>query len=198
MQTAANRVKRTEIARTAALLFEENGYHATSVADIAEAVGLSKPTLYHYVKSKGEIVSWIHDEVMDLLLARLEERVAGEMRPEEIIRLNILDIIEAMDTRPGHLKVYFEHHKELPAALRREAKVKRDRFQALIEETIDRGIQTGVFRQLDIRMTTLALFGITNWSYQWYRPEGAQRSNEVAQHLFDLFMNGVTKRADLH
>lgn len=192
MQTAANRVRRQEIVRAAALLFEEKGYHATSVTDIAEAVGLSKPTLYHYVKSKGEIVSWIHDEIIDLLLARLEERVAEGMAPDEIIRLNIVDIIEAMDTRPGHLKVYFEHHKELPEALRREAKVKRDRFQALIEETIARGVRTGLFREVDIRMTTLALFGITNWSYQWYRPEGAKRSNEVAQHLFGVFINGVT------
>lgn len=192
MQTAANVVRRKEIVRAAALLFEEKGYHATSVTDIAEAVGLSKPTLYHYVKSKGEIVSWIHDEIIDLLLARLEERVAQDMTPDEILRLNILDIIEAMDTRPGHLKVYFEHHKELPEALRREAKVKRDRFQALIEETIARGVRSGLFRELDIRMTTLALFGITNWSYQWYRPEGAKRSQEVAQHLFDVFINGVT------
>lgn len=192
MQTAANVVRRQEIVRAAALLFEEKGYHATSVTDIAEAVGLSKPTLYHYVKSKGEIVSWIHDEIIDLLLARLEERVAQDMAPNEILRLNIVDIIEAMDTRPGHLKVYFEHHKELPEALRREAKVKRDRFQVLIEETIARGIRSGLFRELDIRMTTLALFGITNWSYQWYRPEGTKRSQEVAQHLFDVFINGVT------
>lgn len=192
MQTAANVVRRQEIVRAAALLFEEKGYHATSVTDIAEAVGLSKPTLYHYVKSKGEIVSWIHDEIIDLLLARLEERVAQDMAPDEILRLNIVDIIESMDTRPGHLKVYFEHHKELPEDLRREAKVKRDRFQALIEETIARGIRGGLFRELDIRMTTLALFGITNWSYQWYRPEGAKRSQEVAQHLFDVFIKGVT------
>lgn len=192
VETPANRVRRAEIVRAAALLFEQQGFYPTSVADIAQAVGLSKPSLYHYVKSKGEIVAWIHDEIMDLLLARLEERVAAQTPPDEIIRLNIVDIIEAMDSRPGHLKVFFEHHRELPEPLRRDAKAKRDRFQALIEGAISDGIRSGIFRDLDVRMTTLALFGITNWSYQWYRPAGPKRSSEVAEHLYAVFMLGVS------
>lgn len=192
VETVASHVRHAQIVRAAALLFEEHGYHPTSVADIAQAVGLSKPSLYHYVKSKGEIVAWIHDEIMDLLLARLEERVSSNKAPSEIIRLNIADIIEAMDTRPGHLKVFFENHREIPEPLRRNATIKRDRFQALIEATISDGIRSGVFRELDVRLATLALFGITNWSYQWYQPEGPKKSNEVAEHLFHVFMLGVS------
>jgi AcrR family transcriptional regulator len=185
-------VRQAQLIEAAAKLFERNGYYATGVEDIAHAVGLSKPTLYHYVKTKGEIVAWIHDEIMDILLARLEERVASGMSPSEVLRLNVVDIIDVMDTKPGHLKVFFEHHREIPEPLRRAATVKRDRYQSLIEHTIARGIEQGLFRKTDVRLTTLALFGITNWSYQWYRPSGAKQSHEVAEHLFNVFMRGVS------
>jgi TetR/AcrR family transcriptional regulator, cholesterol catabolism regulator len=191
MAVEARGLRRAQLIEAAALLFERQGYYTTGVEDIARAVGLSKPTLYHYAKSKGEIVAWIHDEIMDLLLARLEDRVASGMDPVEILRLNVVDIIDVMDTKPGRLKVFFEHHREIPEPLRRAAKVKRDRYQALIELTIADGIERGLFRQTDVRLTTLALFGITNWSYQWYKPSGQKRSNQVAEQLFNVFLGGV-------
>lgn len=191
MTAEARDLRKAQLIEASALLFEKQGYYAIGVEDIARAIGLSKPSLYHYVKAKGEIVAWIHDEIMDILLARLEERVALGMSPVEILRCNVVDIIGVMDTKPGHLKVFFEHHREIPEPLRRAAKVKRDRYQALIEVTIADGIEQGLFRATNVRLATLALFGITNWSYQWYRPAGAKKSNEVAQTLFDVFMHGV-------
>ncbi|TQN43051.1 TetR family transcriptional regulator [Blastococcus colisei] len=191
--TAEARVSRKEqLIEAAAVLFDRQGYYTTGVEDIARAIGLSKPTLYHYVRTKGEIVAWIHDEIMDILLRRLEERVSSGLSPIEVLRLNVIDIIDVMDTKPGHLRVFFEHHREIPEALRREAKVKRDRYQALIELTIADGIEKGMFRKTDVRLATLALFGITNWSYQWYRPAGPAKSQEVAQHLFDVFLGGIS------
>lgn len=191
MAADARALRRAQLIEAAALLFEKQGYYTTGVEDIAHAVGLSKPTLYHYAKSKGEIVAWIHDEIMDLLLARLEERVASAVDPVEILRLNVVDIIGVMDTKPGHLRVFFEHHREIPEPLRRAAKVKRDRYQALIELTIADGIEKGLFRKTDVRLTTLALFGITNWSYQWYKPSGPKQSTQVAEQLFSVFLDGV-------
>jgi AcrR family transcriptional regulator len=191
MATGARDMRKAQLIQAAAVLFDRQGYYTTGVDDIARAVGLSKPTLYHYVRTKGEIVAWIHDEIMQILLKRLEERVESGMSPIEILRLNVFDIIDVMDTKPGHLRVFFEHHREIPEDLRREAKVKRDRYQALIELTIADGIEKGMFRATDVRLATLALFGITNWSYQWYRPAGPAKSQEVAEHLFDVFLGGI-------
>jgi AcrR family transcriptional regulator len=188
----ARSTRKAQIIEAAALLFEREGYYSTGVEDVARAVGLSKPALYHYVTTKGEIVAWIHDEISDYLLPKLEERVASDMGPVEVLRLNVVDIIDVMDTRPGYLKVYFEHHREIPQPLRRAAKAKRDRYQALIELTIARGIETGLFRTMDVRLAALALFGITNWSYQWYRPAGPEKSHQVAEHLFNVFLGGIS------
>jgi AcrR family transcriptional regulator len=191
-QSSAER-RRAQIVRAAARLFERKGYHNTGMDDIAEAVGLRKPTLYHYVRSKAEIVVWIHNDVMNPLLQRLETNVARDIDPREGLRQVVADILEIMETKPGHLRVYFENHRELPGPLQAEAAHQRDRYEGLVESLIEEGVRRGVFRKTRTRLTTLALFGITNWSYQWYRPGGELGSAEVADHLLDLFLHGVAQ-----
>lgn len=183
--------RRAQIVRAAAQLFERKGYHNTGMDDIAEAVGLRKPTLYHYVKSKAEIVVWIHNDVMYPLLQRLETNVAKGIDPREGLRQTVTDILEIMETKPGHLRVYFENHRELPDALQSEAVHQRDRYEGLVESLIEDGIKRGIFRKTRVRLTALALFGITNWSYQWYRAGGALDHTAVADQLLDIFLHGV-------
>lgn len=96
---------RARIIRAAARHFDEKGYHATGMDDIAEAIGLRKPTLYYYyyyyyyyVTSKAEIVAWIHDDVMARVLDKLERNVAGRIDPSEGLRQVVIDILEIIDT----------------------------------------------------------------------------------------------------
>jgi AcrR family transcriptional regulator len=192
--TAEATQRRAEIIRVAARLFDEKGYHNTGMDDIAEAVGLRKPTLYHYVKSKTEILVWIHSDVMSGVLERLEGYVADELDPREGLRRVIADILEIMDTRPGYLRVFFEHHREIPEPLRTDAIRSRDRYQWLVESIIQQGIRQGVFRKVKVRTATFALFGITNWSYQWYKPGGKQSYLEIADELLDIYLKGIEPR----
>lgn len=183
--------RRTAIVEAAALLFEKRGYHDTGMDDIAEAVGLRKPTLYYYVRSKAEILVMIHNSVMDSVLNELEKNAAESIEPREGLRRVVTSIIEIMDTKPGYLRVFFEHHREVPEPLRTDAIRKRDRYQYLVESMIQRGIQQGTFRNVRARAATLALFGITNWSYQWYRPDGTLSYREVADELLDIYLQGI-------
>jgi TetR/AcrR family transcriptional regulator, cholesterol catabolism regulator len=189
--------RRTQIVRTAALLFEEKGYHATGMDDIAEAVGLRKPTLYHYVRSKAEILTWIHNDTMVEVLNNLEKNVEDDIEPREGLRQVIADILEIMDTKPGYLRAFFEHHREIPEPLRTEAIRSRDRYQWLVESLIQRGIRRGIFRPVRVRLATLMLFGITNWSYQWYRPGGELTYREVADELLTMYLTGI-ETPELH
>lgn len=183
--------RRAAIVAAAARLFEEAGYHSTGMDDIAEAVGLRKPTLYHYVKSKAEIVVWIHNDVFEIVLDRLEKYVADRIDPREGLRNVVADILEIMDTKPGYLRVFFEHHREIPEALRIETIRRRDRYQWLVESLIQDGIRQGIFRDVPVRLATLALFGITNWSYQWYRSTGKLSYQDMAEQLFDIYLQGM-------
>ncbi|PRX50452.1 TetR family transcriptional regulator [Prauserella shujinwangii] len=187
--------RRAQIVRTAAQLFERKGYHNTNVGDIAEAVGLRKPTLYHYVRSKAQILVWIHDDTTGPLLERLEKDVANGIEPREGLRHVVADILELMETKPGYLRVYFEHHREIPEELQAEARKKRDRYLRLVEMLIEDGVDKGMFRpDLDVRLTALSLFGMTNWSYQWYIPGGKLSYHRVADELLGIFFRGVEPR----
>jgi AcrR family transcriptional regulator len=106
--------RRQEIVRTAADLFDRAGYSSTTMEDIAHAVGIAKPTLYHYFKSKDEILFWIHEEFIDLLINRHEQRLQALLDPNQLLLEVMADILELMETHRGHVRVFFEHHRELP------------------------------------------------------------------------------------
>lgn len=194
MTTSNATTRQAEIVAAAAQLFEKKGYHDTGMDDIAEAVGLRKPTLYHYVKSKAEILVWIHNDVMARVLKKLETNVAEAVEPREGLRQVVVDILEIMDTRPGYLRVFFEHHREIPEPLRTEATRSRDRYQWLVESLIQEGIRQGAFRKVPVRLATLTLFGITNWSYQWYHPGGELDYRKIADELLNIFLKGIEPR----
>jgi AcrR family transcriptional regulator len=188
--------RRAEVIREAANLFDERGYNATSMEDIAEAVGLRKPTLYHYFRSKDEILVWIHQEFIDLLIARQERRAELSMGPEQLLLEIMGDILELIDTHPGHVRAFYEHQRELPDSAHAEMAKKRARYEDGVIATIQRGVDEGVFRRVDAKLATLAVFGVCNWAYQWYREGGALRAREIAYVFWDLLLNGLADSAE--
>lgn len=183
--------RRAQIVAAAARLFDERGYHTTSMDDIAAAVGIKKPTLYHHVTSKTQLVLWIHDELVDELTARLERRIDQGMPGDRILLAVMEDIFELLETKPGHLRVYFEHHREIPGEEGAIARRKRDHYTALVEGIITRGADDGLFAAPNVTLTTLAFFGMCNWAYQWYRPGGDLDHTEIARYFWQTFRNGL-------
>lgn len=191
--TAAT-AKRNEVVTKAAELFDADGYHNTGVADIAAAAGLSKPTLYHYFASKDEILFWIHEEYMDELIARQEKRAAISISPSACLLELMADMLEMTETRPG-VRVFHEHLRELREDQQQLVREKRERYQNMVEEVISDGAASGQFRELDPRLTTLALFGMVNWAYQWFSPAGPLRSREIAYFFWDVLLHGLAEAA---
>src|SRR5712692_1293638 len=182
--------KRGEVVTKAAELFDAAGYHNTGVADIAAAAGISKPTLYHYFAGKDEILFWIHEEFMDELIARQEKRTRISMPPSASILELMADMLEMTETRPG-VRVFHEHLRELRDDQQQLVRDKRQRYQNLVEDVIREGVASGELRALDPRLATLALFGMVNWAYQWFRPDGPLGSREIAYFFCDIFLQGL-------
>ncbi len=185
-------VKRREVVAQAADLFDRAGYHTTNVAAVAEAAGLRKPTLYHYFSSKDEILFWIHEEFIDLLIEKQGAR-EGLTACESLLAI-MVDVLDLMRTHRGHVRVFFEHHRELSAADQETIAAKRDAYRQLVEDVVARGVSSREFRDVDPRLTTLAVFGMCNWAYQWYRPDGPLESREIAAFFYDLLFNGLRRR----
>ncbi len=189
--------KRRAIIDSAARIFDTEGYHATTVDALARAVGLKKPSVYHYFSGKDEILYWIHEEFIDLLITKQLAREAQDLPAPLALRSVIGDVLGLMDTHRGHVRVFFEHHRELSSERRETISAKRDRYATLVEAEIIRAIEAGDIREVDSRLTALAMFGMCNWAYQWYRSDGSRTCTEIADCFWDLLFEGLRPRPEL-
>ena len=187
--------RRQQIVSEAAGLFDKSSYSSTTMDDIAREIGVAKPTLYHYFQSKDEILQAIHEEFIDLLVTSHEQRTKTGMSPEELLLEAMTDILQLMETHRGHVRVFFEHHRELPPEARERIRQKRDDYEAMVRDQFAAGIRRGIFRQVDVRLATLATFGMCNWAYQWYRSEGELRPRDIARQFWAFMMTGIGEAA---
>jgi AcrR family transcriptional regulator len=154
---------------------------------------MAKPTLYHYFASKEEILTSIHEEFINALIAREEDRRRGIPMPaSQMLLESMADMLELMETHRGHVRVFLEHFRQLSDAAQTKLKVKRDHYEALIKDTIGRGVTNGEFRNVPIGLTAFAIVGMCTWAYQWYSREGEKRPREIAYIFWELTMRGLS------
>src|SRR6202451_3410834 len=189
---------RQEILRTAARLFQQRGYHATSMNDVAAALKLSKGGLYHHFQSKDEILFHIMAHAMDIteervinVVRRIDAlSVAGvEERLRTLIRLHIQIILSPEDSE---ITVMLHENHPLPPALRRKINGRKKDYLHFVEHLVadvqrKRGSQSSVAP----RAAALALVGMINWIYQWYKPDGPLTGEALVQQYTDIFFHGA-------
>jgi len=184
--------RRHQIIESAAKLFDAHGYGNASMEDVAASVSIAKATLYHYFPSKEEILRSIHEEFIQLLIDKYMQRVTSGLEPEELVLGAMKDILSLMVTHRGYVRVFFEHHRELPAEARRYVTSQRDAYETLVQSAIGAGQARGTFAATtDTKMITLALFGMCNWAYQWFDESVRYTADEVAETFWQLLLNGI-------
>ncbi|MBV9818993.1 MAG: TetR family transcriptional regulator [Solirubrobacterales bacterium] len=190
-RTSADTDRRSEILAAAARCFDASGYHNTTIDDIAAAVGVSKPTVYYYFRSKHELLYLIHDEMLDLVLSRHEARAREGFASHSAALEGLMrDVVALTETHPGHLLISFEHYRELSREFKPRIRAKRDRFRSIVREVVRSGMESGEFIVQDVEMTTLAVLGMCNWTYQWLRPE-SRTAAEVAESFWRFTMRSI-------
>ena len=194
--TARSEAQRQRILREAASLFEVTGYHNTSMEDIASRMGLRKPTLYHYFKSKEEILFGIHDAFIDRLIDRQKARQAIAMDGRQQLLEIIMDMLQVIDEQRGEVRAFFEFFRELSPDRRDSIARKRDEYEGFVEGVIRLGVEAGEFRNVDPRLAALTLFGMVNWSYQWFQPGGRLGPRELSYVMWDRFVKGIGNTSD--
>jgi hypothetical protein len=101
------------------------------------------------------------------------------------------DILGLQESHPGRLRIFFEAYRELPESVKAEISAQRRDYRQSVAKLIDDGIAAGEFRECDPELTSLAVLGMCNWSYQWFRVDGARPAGEIADHFHDLVMAGL-------
>ena len=190
-QRKSAETRRREVVAAAAQLFDRSGFASVTMEDIAAEIGVSKASLYHYFTSKDDILVSIHEEFIDLLRERHRERLEIGFGPEQLLLEVMADILELMRSHHGHIRVFFEHHRELPAEARRRIRVKRKEYENAVTDIIRRGIAEQVFRPCDPHLAALAVFGMCNWAYQWFRPSSELRPRQIAYQFYSYLVHGL-------
>jgi TetR/AcrR family transcriptional regulator, cholesterol catabolism regulator len=184
---------RQEMLRVAARLFQQQGYDATSMNDVAAALKLSKGGLYHHFQSKDEILFDLMNHAMDLTQERIIDRVQGVADPEERLRLLIrLHVEVVLSARDREITVLLHENHPLPPSLRRQINTRKKGYIQFVESLIAevqraRQSHTGV----TARAATYALLGMINWLYQWYKPEGELKPEQIAWQYTEIFFAGA-------
>jgi AcrR family transcriptional regulator len=183
--------RRVEILKSAATAFRTRGYHATSVDDIAQALRMTKGSLYYYFKNKEEILYVCHDHTLDLLLRTLKGIQASDQTPVEKLRAVIVSFVELMTEELHGTAAVTLDLNELSPPLRRKITAKRDRFDHAVRRIIRDGIEKGVFRRVDPKFATFAIMGSINWIPHWFSPDGRADSKAIGEAYADFFVGGL-------
>lgn len=185
------RQRRADILREAAHLFDQVGYHGVNMELIAEAAGLKKPTLYHYVKSKDEILFLMQHAVIVGMRDGITRRIDEGRDPLNILRGVYEDTFRQLRDAPGTIRSFFEHGRELTAEQQAEIGKERDAFTRVVSKVIQKGMDDGVIAKSNPRLMALCFFGVVNWAYQWYRPERDSEPEIIAAQCFDIMCRGL-------
>jgi TetR/AcrR family transcriptional regulator, cholesterol catabolism regulator len=207
------------ILRTAARIFAEKSYHSTSMRDISRATTVSLSGLYHYCKSKEELLFLIQDHCFGRVLERLEQRIKGVDDPFEKLRIFIENHLSFFAANMAEMKVLSHEAESLGGDLHKHVSIKKERYTKLarkilreiqeqrVSEARPRGPQAGsplgvgrlgrattamtrASGQVDLTVATYALFGMMNWIYNWYDPHGKLSVHQLVDNITRLFLSG--------
>jgi AcrR family transcriptional regulator len=179
------------ILRTSARIFAEKSYHSTSMRDLARATGVSLAGLYHYCKSKEELLFLIQDNCFGRVLERLEERLLDVEDPIVKLRIFIENHLSFFAANMAEMKVLSHESDSLHGDLHAHVSTRKDTYTKLATKILSEVHQgRDVSEQVNLTVATYALFGMMNWIYNWYDPKGKLKVHELAQNLTQLYLEG--------
>ena len=184
---------RQEILRTAARLFQQRGYDATSMNDVAAALKLSKGGLYHHFQSKDEILFEIMNHAMEITQDRVLTPVRGIQDPEERLRALIrLHIEVVLSPRDREITVMLHENHPLQPTLRKRINTRKKEYIHFVEDLIAE-VQRARHAKGSVspRAAAFALLGMINWIYQWYKPEGNLQTHNLVPQFTDFVFGGI-------
>ncbi len=162
------------IVQAAASVFQRQGYHGATMAEIAAEVGLTAGSLYHHFPSKQDLLIAVLQTGLAQITAEVRAIVqSGDPPAEKLRRIVHAHIRSEIDHANIAAAVIFESRALLVVPQVRDQFVaQRDALEALYRRVIDEGIASGAFRPADAGIFVKTLFGALNWVHVWYRPGG--------------------------
>lgn len=182
-----NEARRLDILRAAARVFRRGGIAAAGMREIAEEAGLSPGNLYHYFSGKDEILLFCQERTLERMLAAvLQARGSAAERLHSVLHAHVHCMLDELEGATAHLDV-----ESLPAKLRAQMIGKRDAYERAVRAIVSEGVKRREFARCDAALVTRAMLGAVNWTARWYRPDGPQGADEIADALSEYLVKGL-------
>ena len=185
---------RDQVLRTAADLFRERGYRATTLDDIVARLGMSKASLYTYFHAKEEMLAAISRQTIVTFTRELSLVLRSDLAPEDKLRRVVRDHVRFVIANRSFLTVFFSEEANLPPRLARALAAQKDRYDKGVESIVVEGVRRGVFRDVPPRLVVFGLLGMLNWLYKWYDPRGRWGAEEISAGFLSLVEGGLLRR----
>src|SRR2546428_2716989 len=183
--------RRAEICRAAAQIFRDRGFDATSVSDIARALGLTKAGLYHYFDSKEALLF----DIMSFGLDRVRDEVVVPVRairdPEDRLRQLIVRHARITTRGQGAVAHLGDEIRALPPASRKQLEERMRVYFGLIRDTLAELKSAGRLRQVDLTVAPLTVLRMILWLPRWFRQDGRLTQEQVANDIANLAIGGL-------
>ena len=191
---ARRQAVRDQVLRTAADLFRERGYRATTLDDIVARLGMSKASLYTYFHAKEEMLAAISRQTIVTFTRELSLVLRSDLAPEDKLRRVVRDHVRFVIANRSFLTVFFSEEANLPPRLARALAAQKDRYDKGVESIVVEGARRGVFRDVPPRLVVFGLLGMLNWLYKWYNPRGRWGAEEISTGFLSLVEGGLLRR----
>jgi TetR/AcrR family transcriptional regulator, cholesterol catabolism regulator len=183
--------RRAGMCRTAAQLFRDRGFDATSVSEVARALGLTKAGLYHHFESKEALLF----EIMMFGLDKVRDEVVIPVRGirDPAVRLRELIARHARITTRGQGAVAHlgDEIRALPPTARRQVEQRQRIYFDLVRDTLRELQSAGRLQPVDLTVATFSLIGMILWLPRWFRQDGRLSQDEVAETIADIALGGL-------
>ena len=187
-----------EIYRAAAHIICEKGYDATSMNDIAEAVGITKAGIYHHISGKRELLYGIMNYGMDSLDEQViipARAVADAEQRLRTIIANHVHLITSRSTQYGNnpVTIIVDEVAGLTAVQRRKIDQRKRVYVDLVRDTLKQLNEEGKLADVDETTAAFSLLGMILWLSRWYKPEGRLTPEQIAEEVTKIALGGVLR-----
>ncbi len=185
--------RRSEILQAAGQLFSTQGFHATSMRDLAKAVNLQGGSLYAHIESKEALLFELVNRAADDFF-KTAQKVPTQLEPKKRLTGLVRGHLEVMLHELENATVFFHEWKFLSPELARQITTRRDEYESVFRQTIQAGIASGDFEVSDVGLATRFILSALNGTYHWYNPSGKLGLEGLSKHYCTLIFQTLKAR----
>ncbi|MBL7816600.1 MAG: TetR family transcriptional regulator [Saprospiraceae bacterium] len=193
MAKKTSSTRREDIVETAAKLFKQKGYAATTMREIAEQVGIEAASIYNHIKGKDELLAEICFRVSNAYIAQLTAIEMDDSSPIEkikaLIRLHIRIVFEDVDG----ISVANNEWKHLPESALTSFKAARRDYESRFAKIIEQGIEQGDIQKVNASVALFTILSAVRWVELWYKSDRQIAPQVLEDDIVSLLLNGLQK-----